>query len=75
MRRGSLTGENGTGCLDRSHETQEQKGERAYCQDDQQPRCREYLVGPVQSAELADRGLLRPEDSATTQEQEDSRDR
>jgi hypothetical protein len=62
----SLQGNYGAGCTHRPCTPKDSTSQDAHLQSPEQPRRREFLVGPVQFAELADRGLLRPEDSAAT---------
>ena len=60
LRARSIKGNDGTGCAVRSHETREQEGEGTDFQNSQRSCGCKYLVRPVQSAELVNRGLPRP---------------
>src|SRR5204863_8430399 len=70
LRGRSIKGKHGAGCPVRSHETQDQEGQSTYLRDPERSRCRQYLVGPVQSARVVERGMLRSANSASTQDQE-----
>jgi hypothetical protein len=67
--------EHGSGGLNRAFTPQDTKGQGSNFQKDQQPCRSEHVVGPEKSAELADGGMLHPENSAIAQRQESSRDR
>ena len=56
-------------------EVQDVSAAKDPCQGPKQTRRREYLVGSFQPADMADRRMLRSENSASAQNKESSRDR